>query len=341
MPIPRTFADYERLFEGMQRIGITPFMPARNGYVRQLIGAHGIMAGTGDNVFFRDENGRVFYGQVRPEFRQYLELMNRWYNRGFISRDFPAIDMMQTRTLFDTRNLGMFIDAIVLNFNRGLTLGFEMTSAPYPRQYLGQQLHFENTDIWPIQWKGMGMASVSSRARNAEAAIRWLNYGYTESGFELYNWGVEGVNWNWVNGRRVYNDLMLEHPFMGTQETSEFFKMHAAPKRADFDTICHANLLRSPQSLAARMRWGDDPNVDSRLMLPPYQLTEAEMTLRTRIMSPIITYTDEMVLRFITGAEPLTRFDHFVNTIQGMGLADVLASEQRAFDRHMARRLSR
>jgi putative aldouronate transport system substrate-binding protein len=115
--------------------------------------------------------------------------------------------------------------------------------------------------------------------------------------------------------------------------------MHQAPKRAEYDTICHANLLRSPQSLAARFLWGDDPNVDSSLALPPYQLTEAEQNLRTRIMSQISTYADEMVLKFIMGTEPLSRFDQFVATINSMGLQEVLASEQRAYDRYLAKRM--
>jgi putative aldouronate transport system substrate-binding protein len=266
--------------------------------------------------------------------------MNRWYASGYISRDFTSLTAQQGQQLFDTRQIGVIWGGIAANFNRGRNLGFQVTSAPYPRRYLGQQLHLENTDIWPLRTNNTHTA-ISARTRYLEAAVRWLNYGYSDSGSELLNWGVEGVNWNWVNGRRTYNDLMLNHPQLGTHEASHVFKMHDTAKRGDLDVLVHASLLIAPDSHAIRMLHGDDPNVDSAFMLPAYQLTEAERALRVRIMSEISTYADEMVLRFITGAEPLANFNTFVTTINNMGLAQVLRSEQAAFERHNARTLRR
>ena len=345
--IPRTIADYDALFAAMQSKGITPFMLPKTGYARQFIGAFGILAGTyAPNVsgncneyFFKDAQGNIFYGQVKPEFKQYLELMNKWYAKGYISKDFTTVDANQINTLFDTKKIGMQINAIVAAFNRGATLGFEVTSAPYPRQKLGDQLHHEDTNIWPLQGKGVMMAAISAKTKYQEAALRWLNYGYTTAGSELMNWGVEGLNYNVVNGKNVYNDLMLNNPKFGTEEASYIYKMHFAPKISQFDTVAHANLLKSPASLASRFLWADDPNVDSSLNLPPYQLNVPEQNLRTRILTQISTYADEMTLKFITGAEPLSNWDAYVATINSMGLTDLLKSEQGAYNRYLAKKL--
>jgi putative aldouronate transport system substrate-binding protein len=223
----------------------------------------------------------------------------------------------------------------VAAYNRAQTLGFAVTSAPYPRIKIGDQLHLENTDIWPLKNNDNANVAVSVKCKNPEAAVRWLNYGYSDAGALLLNWGVEGINYNVINGKKVYNDFMLNNPQLGTHEASYVYKMHGAPKRYEYDVECHASLLKTPDALASRFLWADDPNVDSSLYLPPYQLTEAEQNLRTRIMTEISTYADEMVLKFITGAENLNRFDAFVSTINGMGLADVLKSEQGAYDRYM------
>jgi putative aldouronate transport system substrate-binding protein len=336
--IPGTIADWEDLFAAMQAKGITPFMPEKTGYVRQFIGPFGIMAGTNNEYFYKDAQGKIFYGQTKPEFRQYLELMNRWYSKGYISRDFTSVDGNQTNTLFDTKRLGTYFTAIVATYNRAQTLGFAVTSAPYPRLKLGDQLHFENSDIWPLKNNDNANVAVSTKCKNPEAAVRWLNYGYSDAGALLLNWGVEGINYTVVNGKKVYNDLMLNNPQLGTHEASYVYKMHGAPKRYEKDVECHASLFKSPEALASRMLWADDSNIDSSLCLPPYQLTEAEQNLRTRIMTEISTYADEMVLKFITGAENLNRFDAFVSTINGMGLADVLKSEQGAYDRYMSKK---
>jgi putative aldouronate transport system substrate-binding protein len=201
----------------------------------------------------------------------------------------------------------------------------------------GQQLHHEDAYITSLQGKGVMAVSISARTRYREAAIRWLDYGYSPSGIVLMNWGVEGINWNYVNGVRTYNDRMLNNPRFGTEEASYIYKMHFAPKFTLLDTEVHANLLRSPESLAIRFVWADDPNVDSAFVLPPFHVNEREQAVRTRIMHQLFTYTDEMILKFITGAEPLARWDAYVATVNQLGLPELLRSEQEAYDRYLAR----
>jgi putative aldouronate transport system substrate-binding protein len=335
--IPRTITEYEDLFAAMLAKGIIPFMPAKNGYVQQFAGAFGILTG-----LYKNAQGKILYGQVQPEFRQYLELMNKWYSRGFISKDFTSVDSNQTNALFDTKRIGTFIGPIVANFNRGIMQGFEVTAAPYPRQKLGDKIHiafYHGLNIWPLQGKGPMMAVVAAKSKYPEEAIRWLNYGYTKAGIELMNWGVEGINYNVVNGKNVYNDLMLNNPRFGTEEASYIYKMHFAPKYTELDTLVHANLLKSPASLASRFLWADDPDADSDFILPPYQTNAVEQSLKARVMTQISTYVDEMTLKFITGTDSLDRFDQFVSMVKSMGLDDLLKSEQGAYDRYMLKKM--
>ena len=49
----------------------------------------------------------------------------------------------------------------------------------------------------------------------------------------------------------------------------------------------------------------------------------------------IETYMNETVDKFIMGVEPLDKFDDYVAQIESMGLADVLAVYQAAYDRYM------
>lgn len=337
LEIPQTKSDYDTMFEAMKNAGITPYMPfEKKGYDEQFIGMFGIMAGSG---FFKDAQGELYFGQTRPEFKKYLELMSEWYRKGYISKDFTNVDANQINTLFDTRQIGFTFGPIVANFNRGQSQGFEVTSAPYPRMNLDDQLHYENTDIWPKQGNGAMQVSVAATTEYYEACVRWLNYGYTQEGRDIYNWGVEGVNYDVVAGKKVYNDLMLKNEKFGTEEASYIYKIHFGPKHTELDTICHANLLKSEASLASRLKWADDDKIDSECRLPPYQLTETEQALRTRVMTQVNTYTDEMVLKYITGAESLDTFDTFVSTISEMGLQEVLDSEQAAYERYMEKTL--
>ena len=53
------------------------------------------------------------------------------------------------------------------------------------------------------------------------------------------------------------------------------------------------------------------------------------------IYTEIQTYKDEMINKFIMGKEPLDNFDNFVETLNSMGIEEVLAVEQAAYDRYM------
>ena len=62
------------------------------------------------------------------------------------------------------------------------------------------------------------------------------------------------------------------------------------------DIECHANLLKSEGALNSRLQWADDPDVDSALQLPPFQLNDEEQQRLGEIENEVFTYCDEMVL---------------------------------------------
>lgn len=333
--IPETISDYEELFTKMLDAGITPYMLSGNGYEAQFIGAFGIHAGTGNSAFWKNTEGKVQYGQIMPEFKEYLTLMNDWYNKGYLSKDFTSVNGTQTNTLFDTKGIGMYSSAVVATYNRGQTQGFDVVPFPYPRKNKGDVLHYLDGDIWPRWTQDPCTVAVTSASSHIDEAIQFLNYGYTDEGFELLNWGVEGLNWDWVDGERVYNDLMLNNPQFGTEEASYIYKAHFSPKWTGAAVNVHANLLKSPGSLAVRMMYSDDPNQDSAFNMPPVQLNTDALSRRTSIMSDINTYADEMVLKFIIGAESLDKFDEFVAVIEGMGIYEAIELTQEAYDAYL------
>jgi putative aldouronate transport system substrate-binding protein len=336
LEIPKTIADWEKVFEAMKNAGMAPYALISNGYEEQFIGPFGIYAAP--TTFYKDAAGKVRFGQVEPEFKQYLQLMSDWYKKGYISKDFTSLNGTQIRTLFDTRKIGTMVDAIVANFNRGMTLKIPVTSAPYPRLKPGDKLHYEFTDIWPRMPQRTTVAVVTKACKTPEIALRFLNYGYTQKGFDLLNWGVEGVNWTMQNGKKVYNDLMLNNAKFGTEEASYIYKTHFFPKLTGLDTVVHANLLKSPASLASRQKWATDPDMDTLHKLPPYQLPADDLSRFSKLMSEIDTYANEMVLKFIVGNEPIANFDKFVATIKSMGIDDAIRMQQAAYDKYMAKK---
>ncbi len=337
LDIPITIADYEELFEALLDLGITPYLLPKNGCEEEFAALFDVFITEGGTKLSRDTEDKVHFASYDPGFKDYLMLMNSWYEKGYISKDFASVTGPQSKVLFDTMKIGVMCDAIVANFNRGMTQGFVVESLPKPRNYEGQPLHYERNDASPKMGQNETIAAISTSCKNPEAALRLLNFFYTEEGAELLNWGVEGVNWNWVDGQRVYNDKMLNNPTMGTEEASYYYKLHFAPKINYPDTQVHANLLKSPESLAIRMKWGDEENVDSYNILPNLQFTEEEQSRIAKLQSELNTYVDEMTLKFIIGAESFDNWDKFIKTQEQLGVQELISIYQTALNRYLAK----
>lgn len=330
--VPETVADWDALFEGMKGLGITPYLLESNGLSKIFMGAFGTYPG-----FYVNLDKQVTFGYVTEEFRAYLTQMHEWYEKDYICKDFTSIDTVTMQTMFDAGDLGCVTDAIVATYNRAQRQGSVILSTPYPRLKEGDVLHWLDENVSPRQDFDECTTVISTSCKNIEAAVSLLNYAYTGKGIELLNWGVEGLNWDWVDGKRVYNDLMLNNEVYSTDEASFIYKAHMATKYTQAATTCHANLLKSPESLAIRFQYTDDPNMDSAFFAPSFDLSEEEAMRKSEIMPNVNTYVREMVLKFIVGAEPLENFDAFVDTVNGMGLPEVLDMMQRGYERYMSK----
>ena len=327
--IPQTIDDFEVMFDKMLAEGITPYALAAKGYEEQLMGLWDIVKD------FYIQDGQIKFGQMQEGFKSYLTLLNEWYSKGYISKDFTSLDVNTTNTLFDSGAIGTFTGPIVANYNRGEALGIKVVPAPYPRLQPGQKLHYQSANLWPKMTQNECTVVISKDCSNVEAAMKFLNYGYTQEGADLLNWGVEGLNWEQNGDQKIYNDLMLNNEKFGTEEASYIYKMHFSPKLNYPDTICHANLLKSEGALNVRLQWKDDPDMDSTLQLPPFQLDADQQQRLGEIMTQVNTYCDEMVLKFITGAESLDNFDKYVAAIKSLGIEEALQLKQEGYDNYM------
>lgn len=81
-----------------------------------------------------------------------------------------------------------------------------------------------------------------------------------------------------------------------------------------------------------------DSYVDILVDKYPYvSHTQEETDLFNDKYTEITTYTDEMINKFIMGAEPLNKFDDFIAQLEKMGITEVVKAKQAAYDRYTSR----
>ncbi|MCS7462828.1 extracellular solute-binding protein [Paenibacillus doosanensis] len=329
MDVPKTIDEYEKFFKAIKDSkGIAPYIPVPNGLEEQFMGPLGIVPG-----FYLKDGKTVAFAQTQPQFKEYLTLMNKWYKEGYINKDFAGLKAAQAQALFDSGKAATFVDAVVGTYNRGKQLKQNYVPAPYPRLKLGDRIHYQPSD-WPVPNQGQETVITTSSKHKVEA-VRWLNYAFTQEGAMLYNYGIEGKTYTMVDGKPKYTDYILNNPKFGTENANYILRVHFAPKLMFTDVAANPNLAKSPDSAAIRQKWADDPDVDSALQLPPIRLTAEENDKRSKIMTEVNTYSDEMVLKFILGAEPLGNFDNYVNQLKKLGIDEAVNISQAAYDRYL------
>ncbi len=329
-----TYDDYETYFQKIldEKEDIVPMvLRANNGNdMNTFMTGYDLAPG-----FFVKEGGKIRHWYSDENLLPFLTRMNEWYQKGYISKDSTSLDSKQIFAMYDAGQLGCYIDSVDALFSRNskseiLTIG----SAPYPRLTEGQQIH---TGPSSNIVTGSPVA-ITAACENIEAAVKFLNYGYTEEGSRTYNYGVEGQTYTLVDGVPQFTDMML-HPDNGmtASNVSYIYKIHFGPKLCAPDTKAHPGVVGNTEALAFRMKWSDDANVDSAYRLPSFTLTEDENSERATVMTNVDTYAAEMILRFITGVEPLSSFDAFSAQVETLGLPRAIELTQQAYDRYMAK----
>lgn len=333
MDVPRTLDDYEAYFQAIldNKPDADPAIINLTGTESERdlwMGAYDMKGG------WYVVDGVVTHYYDNPNLRDFLTKMNEWYEAGYISRDFAALTQEQINTLFDSGQLGMYSQSVDNQYSRAQQLeNFSFTSCPNPRLTEDQQLHNGPSNN---RVTARYSTAITSSCENIEAAVKFLNYGYTDEGILTYNYGVEGEAWNMVDGEPQYTDLMLNNPDgLTTSQVAYIYRVHFGPKAVVPDTKCLPGVIKDQESLDFRLLWSDDPNIDSDYSMPVLTLTAEETQERADIIAEVSPYVSEMMMKFITGAESLDNFDTYLETLNSLNFPRAKEITQAAYDRYM------
>lgn len=334
LDIPKTLADYEEDFAIMKEAGIAGVNIENTGRNNMLMWPFGI---TSD--WCLDEEGNVQFGQYTEAYRDYLTQMNDWYSKGYIYKDFMSnLSDSELNALWVNKVIGMYSSAVDLANSLAVGNGFEAVVLPYVRAEEGQSLHFEVTSTEFLPEPNFGTTVIAADSDNIEAAIRYMNYYYTQEGADLCNWGIKDVHYvEDANGQKTFTDAMLNNPDMPLADVQMNFKIHMTAKWSEADVTCNPNVVSNEDALAKRMAYSDDETVDNAQVLPPFPFSAQGSEDRANIMNDITTYVDEMTLKFITGITPLSEFDNYLAQIKAMGIEDAIAITQSEYDAFMSK----
>lgn len=341
---PKTIAEYEAYFDWIlkNKEGVTPIFIGTFTNTGSM--EMNLFTGAFDFLYSwyvtKEDATKAAYWANAPEYKEYLTLMNSWYNKGYLGKDFMGMTITEAQAQFDAGKIGCIVDSVDATYSRVQESGklFNVTNLPYMRKEADSVLG-SGLAATPVGDGGEWVTVVTSACKNPELAIQYLNYGYTYEGSLIFTFGVEGIHWNWgEDGLPKFTDEILHNPKgMTISNVSYALKIHFGAKYCYPDDIGHPGTASNTTALRIRTMWKGDTNEQNWLQLPPVKLTAEESAERSELMAQVNTYAKEMMIKFITGAEPLENFEAYVEEVNEYGLTEAIEITQGALDRFLGK----
>lgn len=283
-------------------------------------------------VWYKDmKTGEAKFGPMQDEFKDFLTMMNRWYEEGILDPEFNSRQGDDLNTMIINGEIAVFANGYGPTKNcqqNGQSLNPEFYLEQMPNLPLkkGEVVQMKNAD--PIN-KGNDTV-ITTSCENPEEAMKFLNFGFTEEGSMMYNYGLEGVSYTMVDGKPQWTENMLDGSEGSWPQIREKYKKHTGPYLRDW-----AAFPADEFDLHCMDVW-NQPGTD--LILPKkMSRTAEENAIFNPLMNDINIFLDENVTNFINGNRSLDEFDDFREELKEMGIEQAQEIMMASYERYMNR----
>ena len=342
---PHTYDDYYELLKAFKTEynGSAPLSGiTSNGLLmggNYLTAGYGIAACVGmssSTLPFYVIDDEVLFGPTQPAFKEWLQLMNKWFSEGLIDPNFTSNTDSDWTTSLVANTDTVFWYAQLANlpaYTEEMTgvEGINVVAAYDPVRNEGDVNHFR-----PYQTgTSYNSISISTNCENVELACHWLDYWFSEEGSLLGTWGVEGEGYDVVDGKKTISENVLNNPDgipMGIANTKYTLNRDIYYRDGERDSQLYTSAQLDAMKIwsTADIEWTYPANASRTL---------EESQEYGLLISDVKTYLEESIPAFITGAKPIDEFDDFVATLESdsMNLNRLIEIMQASYDRYTQR----
>lgn len=287
------------------------------------------------NFFYLDDNKTMVYAFTTDAYREYITLMAKWYQEGIITRDLLNSDMLDSSAIAggsygviwqDCQFMDTWIAAGQVN-----DPDYSLVGVAEPKLTADQAL-------------GNGMVTnlttnliISTCCEDPELALQWLDYHFSVEGSLLSQYGLEGEGLAYdADGNPCYSELIYDNPDGLTFDNAlnayavniNMYAQNKASLRSSYEEI-------KQEALNA---WNGTRDVTMSSFTKLFTLNTEETETVQRYYTDIATYAGETIGKMLVGELDIdAEWDNFVETVNSMNIAEVVAAYQSAGERYFAR----
>ena len=336
---PATYDDWETMLYKFKQMGVKSPLSLRlnNLYLETLSPFTSRFGFIAD--FYHDEKGNVLFGPYQKEFADYIKMLNRWYNDGILDTEFANTEKNRRVAMVANGENGAIDATIGGDFGSfiGAILpesGIHYTAVTFPVNKAGERPMYAQKD-----WQVGDGAAISATSKYKELAARLLDFGYSDEGHILYNFGKEGVSFEYrkeENGSvsPIYTDIITDPWTNGgltmAQSMARYLRANYGGPFVQDIRYTEQYYTNEEQKKALDMTDSDA----WKYKLPNMTYTQEEQKKLSDILTPIYTYREETVAKLISGKLDISYLDEYFQKMKDMGIEEAISIKQHAYDRY-------
>jgi putative aldouronate transport system substrate-binding protein len=331
---PTTVAELDDVLAAFKEHGLTDgLVVLSEGNCDLLSRAYGA-----DN---RMEDGKLVYMGTSDNYKNYLKKMNEYYNKGYINVDFVTYTDSDTKPPEDViyNDMGGIFNEDVASISgyylKTTNPNFEVAPLAQIRLTEDQIL---DTGFIGVKAADKYSLSMSATCSDPKLAIQYMDYLFSDEGYLLANYGIEGETYTVVDGEYQFTDLILNNPQGFDWQLCQ--SLYINPGFPSLSDLSIQEMTYNDAQKAAVDVWVSAYDSSDATMPNTQWLsytTEESQTVYD-LQSDLETYEEEMRLKFITGQADIdAQWDTYCATLESMGYFTLMDIDQAAVDRYMAK----
>lgn len=274
--------------------------------------------GTGRSYYPNPETGEVKYGPIEDSFKDMVSYLNKFYLEGLNPPDFLSMDAKTWTQAMVTDNSFITIQYIgqMEIINNQLTSG-ELKLLPPPAGTGGKQYAADTN----MEYHGY---AVYSKSKNIDAALKVLDYAYSDEGSDVLSWGKENETYTMVDGERKFNAEFVE--FTDLRKNVGIMTPGAYGL---FDTDALISMISEKE----RYAYQEAPKYAFPVQVVTPNFTPEELERFSIVNESINKHFQENMAKFIMGVRPLDQWDQYKDEVKKLGVEEMITLHQTAWDR--------
>ena len=287
------------------------------------------------DAWHTDEEGNVGVGLYSEEYKEAIKSVSQWYAEGLIDPEIFTRGSNARDILFPENNGGVIHDWIpsTTGYNEKLqesVPGFKVVGILPPTDVNGDQWEVEAR----ARLSGAGWA-IGANNEHPEETMKYMNFWWTEAGRRLQTYGVEGDTYTMVDGEPVYTDKVLN----ATNPINDYMRQIGGQieDMASLHDNSYERFMSDEEGNRVTKMYEESGRVNKmNVKLPAVSFTQEELDVVNSKWQPCRNYMLEQLQKWtFDGSTIDAEFDQYMANLKSMGIKDVIAAYQSAYDRLM------